>query len=64
MLAPLCDFSRVPLHVLKAAARFGTAVHRACELDDLGELDEATLDARLAGHLHAWRSFCREHRVH
>lgn len=63
ILAPLCDFRGVPVPVLRAAAAFGTAVHRACELDDLGRLDEARLDAALAPYLHAWRSFCREHRA-
>jgi hypothetical protein len=63
ILAPLNDFRKIPHHVLEAAARFGTAVHKACELDDLGVLDEATLDSALAGPLHAWRSFCRDHRV-
>lgn len=63
ILAPLYNFEQVPLHVLRAAAAFGTAVHRACELDDLGQLDEGTLDPQLAGHLHAWRSFCNGHQV-
>lgn len=61
VLAPLCDLRGVPVHVLRAAAAFGTAVHKACELDDLGTLDEGTLDAQLAGSLQAWRTFCKEH---
>lgn len=63
ILAPLTDFSRVPPHVLEAAANFGKAVHRACELDDLGELDEATLDDALLPYLQAWRKFSAEHAV-
>jgi hypothetical protein len=35
----------------------GTAVHLACELDDLGELDEDKLDEELWPYLEAWRSF-------
>jgi hypothetical protein len=35
----------------------GTAVHLACELDDLGDLDEATLDPTLRPYLEAWRAF-------
>ena len=64
VLAPLCDFRGVPVYVLRAAAAFGTAVHKACELDDLGLLDESTLDPQLAGHLHAWRTFREEHGAH
>ena len=61
VLAPLCDFRGVPAYVLRSAAAFGTAVHKACELDDLGLLDEGALDAQLAGPLQAWRTFCKEH---
>lgn len=63
ILAPLTDFSRVPEHVLQAAADFGTAVHKACELDDLGELDEDSLDPALVPYLAAWRQFSAEHAV-
>jgi hypothetical protein len=35
----------------------GSAVHLACELDDRGILDEATVDPRIAGYLDAWRRF-------
>ena len=61
VLAPLCDFRGVPVYVLRAAAAFGAAVHKACELDDLGLLDESALDPQLAGSLHGWRTFCKEH---
>ena len=37
----------------------GTAVHLACELDDLGELNEDRLDEELRPYLEAWRSFCK-----
>lgn len=63
VLSPLTDFGRVPPHVLEAASQFGKAVHRACELDDLGELDEAALDASLVPYLQAWRQFCADHSV-
>lgn len=63
ILSPLTDFSRVPPAVLEAAANFGKAVHRACELDDLNELDEDALDPALAPYLHAWRKFSAEHDV-
>lgn len=63
VLAPLCDLSRIPLPTLRAAAAYGTAVHKACELDDLGELHEESLDGALAAPLAAWRAFCRDHAV-
>jgi hypothetical protein len=57
-LAP--DFSMVPAGVLEAKRALGKAVHLACELDDNGELDEATTDPDVMGYVMAWRSF-REH---
>ena len=63
ILAPLSDFSRVPPATLEAASQFGRAVHLACELDDLGELDEAALDPALRPYLQAWREFSREYGV-
>lgn len=63
ILKPLTDFSTVPPHVLDAASAFGTAVHLACELDDLGTLDEAALDPALKPYLDAWRKFSAEHAV-
>jgi PD-(D/E)XK nuclease superfamily len=42
---------------LMAARICGTAVHLACELDDLGELDEDKLVEELWPYLEAWRSF-------
>lgn len=38
-------------------AERGTFVHEACELIDLGQLDEATLDDRLLGYVAAYRTF-------
>lgn len=63
VLKPLTDYSTVPPDVLQAAADFGKAVHRACELDDLMELDEDTMDPALRPYLSAWRKFCADHRV-
>ncbi len=61
VLAPLTDLSAVPADILAAASAFGTAVHKACELHDLGTLDPATLDAPLQPYLDAWLAFCRDH---
>lgn len=63
ILKAITDFSAVPPQVLAAAADFGTAVHLACELDDLGQLDESTLDAALVPYLAAWRKFSADHAV-
>lgn len=63
VLAPITDYSAVPRAVLQRAADFGRAVHLACELDDLGELDEDSLDDALAPYLHAWRAFCADYEV-
>jgi hypothetical protein len=35
----------------------GQALHRACELDDTGALDERTVDAEIAAHVRGWRKF-------
>lgn len=61
ILQPLVDFGGAPQSVIDTAAAFGTAVHAACELDDLGELDEASLDPSLCPYLEAWRTFCADH---
>jgi hypothetical protein len=63
ILAPICDFSRVPPDVLRAASEFGTAVHLACELDDRGDLDEEQLDPALAPYLLGWRKFSKDYTV-
>lgn len=51
------DFSMVPPSVLETKRAFGTAVHLACELDDLGELDDDSTDPGVMGCVMAWRSF-------
>lgn len=56
----LIDFTGVPIDALVAARERGTAVHRMCELDDLGDLDEDSADDALLGYLVAWRKFRAE----
>jgi hypothetical protein len=50
-------FEHVAARVLEYAQQRGTAVHRACELDDEGVLDDATIDPRIMPYVVAWRSF-------
>ena len=64
ILAPLSNFEFVNPEVMRAAQDFGTAVHRACELDDLGQLDDDTLDEALTPYLLGWRKFSVEAGVH
>lgn len=50
----------IPRAVLEAAAAFGQHVHEAVHLDNLGVLDEASLDPPLLPYLQAWRAFRRD----
>ena len=54
--AGLCDMSFVD----EAAMKRGTAVHLATELDDLGELEESSVDPVVAPYLAGWRRFRTE----
>lgn len=57
VLDPLQELDGIPRHVLEAAARFGTNVHQACHLHNLGILDEAQLDPALRPYVIAWQTF-------
>ncbi len=59
VLSILDRFERVPPAMLDAAREFGTHVHMACDLDNRGVLDEASLDAALLPYLEGWRKFRR-----
>lgn len=50
-------FERVAAELLEFARQRGIAVHRACELDDAGRLDEASVDPRILPYVEAWRVF-------
>lgn len=60
VLAPLVDFSGIPPHVLEAKRELGQQVHLACQLDDEDDLDESSVEARIAPYLAAWRAFKRD----
>jgi hypothetical protein len=54
------DFSGVPAADLEFARQRGSAVHLATAYDDRGDLDEDSLDPRIAPYLEAWRQFRRD----
>jgi hypothetical protein len=51
------DYSRVDDAILTRALEVGRAVHKACELDDWGDLDWYDIDDVLYPYLKAWRNF-------
>ena len=53
----LNDFSGVRADVLAASMHFGKCVHRACELNDNGMLNRATLDKGIDPYLAGWLKF-------
>lgn len=58
ILAPIKpDFSMVSADVLERKRELGKAVHLACELDDLGELDDAETDELVLAYVNGWRKF-------
>lgn len=60
VLEPLQMLGGVSWDVLEAARDFGTNVHAACHLWNIGELDEETLDPALKPYLVDWREFLSE----
>lgn len=60
VLGQLQDFSMVDPDVLARAAAFGTNVHDACHLDNMGMLDDAALDPSLRPYVDAWRQFIKD----
>ncbi len=63
IISSLYDFRYVDPDTLSAAAEFGTAVHRACELRDLNTLDVESLSSPLVPYLAGWERFLSEMRV-
>lgn len=63
IISPIVDLTMVPEDRLNFARDRGTAVHKACELDDLDQLDESSVDPEhVLPYLKGWRLFKREHR--
>lgn len=54
------DFSKIDLAVLAAKAELGTAVHIACELDDMNDLVEESVHAKVRPYLKGYRLFKRQ----
>ena len=59
----IVDYSKLPSHVRDFAMDRGSKAHKATELYDLGNLDEASLDSRLVLYLDGWKLFLKENRV-
>lgn len=57
ILAPIVDLSAIPKDTLDFARDRGKAVHRGCELLDLGTLDEDDLDEQLVPYIAAYAKF-------
>lgn len=57
VLAPLIDFSMVKPEILAAGQSLGTAVHKATELHDTGDLDTDSMSPTLLPYLEAWQRF-------
>jgi hypothetical protein len=57
VIAPLVDYSMVPAETLAFAASRGKAVHLACEMLDMLDLDEDSVDPRIAGYVDGYRKF-------
>lgn len=57
VLSEIVDFSMVKDEILENARVRGVAVHRATELDDTGDLDEASVHPIIRPYLEGWRKF-------
>jgi|SRR6185369_461720 len=57
IIKPATDYGPVPAKTLDFARDRGGAVHRACELFDLDDLVEDSLDPVVVPYLKAWKKF-------
>lgn len=60
IIEPMLELDGIPNHVLQAAAQFGTHVHQACHLFNVGRLDEQDLDEPLRPYLEGWKRFRKD----
>lgn len=60
IIAPLTDYSRIPLDVLERAKSEGRAIHKMIELAVKGILDDEDLPEWLRGRHRAWLRFLAE----
>lgn len=51
----IIDYSMIPQDVLQHKAALGTAVHKACELFDLDDLDESSLTEEVSLYLESYK---------
>ncbi len=58
--AGLIDLSKIPADILDRAQKFGTAGHKAVELDDQDNLNMESLDPALLPYLEGWRKFKKD----
>lgn len=56
VLGPIYDLSSAPAYMVEYKAALGSAVHRACELWDTGNLGDIG-DERITPYLSAWQQF-------
>lgn len=60
LTSALVDYGRISQGVLDAAADRGRAVHLACHLYDMNDLDESSVDEAVRPYLDAWIRFRAE----
>lgn len=58
--ASLVDLSHINAGMLNRASKFGDAVHLACHLYNINDLNDSTLDPKLRPYLDAWIKFLKD----
>lgn len=57
MDSTVTNYAGIPPAILEYKSALGVAVHRACELYDIDDLDESSIDPVVVPYLSAWKSF-------
>ena len=60
VIKALSGYAGVPAEALRKAQERGDAVHYACHLSDLDDLDETSLPIEIVGYIAAWRRLVDE----